>query len=167
MKPQDLLVVLKLWVGRESRWTYPALAASLGMSQSEVHAAVRRAALSRLLPAPEIGRPIAANLKEFLLKGLKYAFPAERGGLTRGFPTSIGAPPLSNTMAEGGEPPPVWPDPKGTHRGFAFEPLYPSVPFAASKDESLYTLLALVDALRDGGARGSQAAMIHLQAMIR
>jgi hypothetical protein len=158
LKPQDLLVVLKLWVGRDRAWTYPALASELGMSQSEVHGAVRRAAQSRLLPEPAIGRPIAANLREFLLKGVKYAFPAERGGLTRGIPTSVGAPPLLGLLADSGEPPPVWPDPKGNQRGLAFEPLYPSAPAAAARDPELYELLALVDALRDGGARATKQA---------
>jgi len=167
LKPQDLLVVLKLWVGRDQVWTYPTLAASLGMSQSEVHGAVQRAALSRLLPEAAICRPIAANLREFLLKGVIYAFPAERGGMTRGIPTSVGAPPLLEIVADNGEPPPVWPDAKGTQRGLAFEPLYPSVPVAAANDPKLYDLLVIVDALRDSGVRVNKGAEVLLMSRVR
>lgn len=42
LKPQDAVVLLKLVVAGEG-WTYPSLAESLGMSASEVHAAVGRA----------------------------------------------------------------------------------------------------------------------------
>ena len=46
LKPQDLLVLLKLIVAPSpaAPWTYASLAASLHMSSSEVHAALGRAA---------------------------------------------------------------------------------------------------------------------------
>ena len=48
---------------------------------------------------------------------------------------------------------PVWPDPNGTKKGLAVQPLYGSAPIAAKNDPALYELLALVDALRLGRAR--------------
>ena len=53
---------------------------------------------------------------------------------------------------------PVWPSADGTVRGLAFSPLYRSAPQAAGRDEILYELLALVDALRAGRARERELA---------
>jgi hypothetical protein len=129
------------------------------MSPSEVHAAVKRAQASRLLHGSELGeRPNYTAIEEFLIHGLKYAFPAERGELTRGVPTSYAAEPLRQVIALSDEPPPVWPHPTGPQRGIAFEPLYKQAPKAALRDPVLYELLALADALRDGRARERKLA---------
>jgi hypothetical protein len=42
--------------------------------------------------------------------------------------------------------------------GIALEPLYKTVPEASLRDPSLYELLALVDAIRDGRARERKIA---------
>lgn len=97
--------------------------------------------------------PNRAALLEFLTHGIKYAFPAKRGNLTRGMPTAHGAPPLAALIDSGGEPLPVWPDPEGEVRGESFEPLYRSAPKAARRDPQLYEILCLVDAIRGGRAR--------------
>src|ERR1700674_5549243 len=47
----------------------------------------------------------------------------------------------------------VWPLPQGKVRGYRFQPFHKSVPVAASRDEKLYELLALVDSLPDGRVR--------------
>ncbi len=121
-----------------------------------------------MLQGPGLGdRPNISALEEFLVHGVKYAFPAERGELTRGVPTSYAAPPLKNHISPGSDPPPVWPDPEGAVRGVAFEPLYPTVPVAAKRDASLYELLALVDAIRDGRARERTIAEKELVKRLR
>ena len=51
-------------------------------------------------------------------------------------------------------------------RGYAFSPLYPSVPAAALQDSRLYELLALVDAIRDGRARERNLAAKELEARL-
>ena len=43
LKPQDLLVLLKVAASPHRRWTYAALAVDLAMSTSQVHASVKRA----------------------------------------------------------------------------------------------------------------------------
>src|SRR5207249_10198579 len=127
------------------------IAVVLKMSQSEVHSAVRRCRMAHLLCPYELGdRPNIPALEEFLLHGVKYAFPAVRGEPTRGVLTGYAAPPLNQFISPGDELPPVWPYPEGASKGVAFEPLYKTVPFAALHDEFLYECLALVDALRDG-----------------
>lgn len=158
LKPQDVAVVLQL-CRHTPRPPYSQIALALSMSPSEVHAAVKRAHASGLLHGSDLGeRPNHSAVEEFLIHGLKYAFPAERGAPTRGVPTSYAAEPLRQIIARGDEPPPVWPYPRGSHRGISFEPLYKQAPKAALRDAGLYELLALVDALRGGRARERKLA---------
>ena len=164
LKPQDTLVLLKLAVV-EGAWTYPSLAESLGMSSSEVHAAVSRAKASGLYDAPKRA-PIRKALLELLVHGVQYVYPAERGAMTRGMPTAHAAPPLREKIQAGRDPPPVWPDPEGTVRGEGFEPLYRSAPAASRRDPKLYELLALVDAVRGGRARERTLAVRELEARL-
>ncbi|HEY2511914.1 MAG TPA: winged helix-turn-helix domain-containing protein [Polyangiaceae bacterium] len=161
LKPQDVVVLLRL-LSSEGDRTYPRLALALGMSSSEVHASVRRAAKAGLVRLDD-REPNRQALLEFLVHGVKYAFPAERGGITRGMRTAHAAAPLAKKFAAGNEPPPVWPDPEGDVRGEALEPLYRSVPGAARADAELYEWLALVDAIRVGRARERELATKELQ----
>ena len=124
-------MVLKLAIQGEITWTYSALAHDLGMSPSEVHAAARRATHAGLLD-PDGRRVNRKALLEFLIHGLRYVFAPERGGLTRGFVTAYAAPPLASRIAQGNDPPPVWPDPDGPVRGETFRPLYRSATSATS-----------------------------------
>lgn len=155
LKPQDVVVLLKLVALGDQGWTFQRLAVELSISQSEVHAAVRRAVAARLMTEASSaeGRPARAALLEFLVHGVRYAFPPERGELTRGVPTGYAAPPLDKVIAGSSDPPPVWPYAEGKVRGYAFAPLYRTVPEAALRDPAFYELLALVDAIRDGRAR--------------
>ena len=159
LKPQDLLVLLKLVALGKKHWSFNSLALELGMSPSEVHAAVKRTVTARL--AVKDGdniRPNIRNLEEFLFHGAQYAFVPDRGGLDRGMPTAHATVPLSEYFVEDKEPPPVWPDAEGMVRGESFSPLYRSVPVAAKNDAELYQLLALVDAIRGGRARERDVA---------
>jgi hypothetical protein len=159
LKPQDLLVVLKLWVSRGQGWTYPVLADALKMSASEVHGAVKRAYAAGLLVEPKAdARPNSGALLEFLVHGVRYVFAPDRGERTRGLPTGYAAPPLAEAFLPSEEPVPVWPHPQGTVRGESFSPLYRSAPEAALADKALYELLALVDAMRGGRARDRNLA---------
>jgi hypothetical protein len=166
LKPQDVLVVLKLAVQAEAPWSYPKLATELAMSASEVHSSVGRATRSGFLHDNERHTVNRKALLEFLVHGIKYAFPAERGGLTRGLPTAHAAPPLRSHFGASEEPPPVWPDPEGTVRGEELEPLYRSAPRAARADKKLYELLALVDAVRGGRARERELAVKELRSRL-
>ena len=49
LKPQDLLVALKLVAWGDQRWTYARLAQELGLSASEAHACVKRGVQAGLL----------------------------------------------------------------------------------------------------------------------
>jgi len=154
LKPQDVVVALKLFGYPSGRPPISIVASDLGLSPSEVHGAIKRLRGSRLLHGPALKeKPNIFSLEEFLVHGLKYAFPAEHGEVTRGIPTSYAAEPLKSEIAIYNDLPPVWPWHEGDTRGVGLEPLYKSVPRAALRDPALYQLLALVDAIRDGRAR--------------
>lgn len=168
LKPQDVVVLLKLVVLDDAPWTFHALAGELFISPSEVHAGVRRATTARLISPGESGRPqpVRAALLEFLVHGVRYAYPAERGGLARGVPTGHAAPPLNSAIVAGDEPPPVWPFAEGMVRGYSLAPLYRTVPEAALRDPALHEYLALVDGIRDGRARERRLAAEMLEARL-
>ena len=156
LKPQDLVVLLKLAAIGGNHRTFSELASDLVMSASEVHSSVGRAMTARLVHIATDKLDVTKTaLREFLIHGAKYAFPATFGAATRGLPTSHAAPPLEHVIVQSDELPPVWPDPAGTRRGMA---LYPTVPQAARSDPTLYENLALFDAVRSGAARERQIA---------
>ena len=159
LKPQDVVVLLKLLILGGKVLPFGALAEQLAMSASEVHASAGRAVAARLVHTADDHLHVTkAALKDFLLHGARYAFPATLGAATRGVPTAYAAPPLVTLVSQPQELPPVWPDPSGERRGMAFYPLYPTVPRAARVDRVLYECLALFDALRGGAARERQMA---------
>lgn len=162
LKPQDLLVALKLAVNPGRDFLLVNLVTELGMPLSVVHGCVRRAEFARLVSRSSGSiRAIRPAVKEFVIHGAKYAYPAQMGTQTRGVPTAIGAPVLAGHF-EKIEVPPVWPSPEGTHWGLALPPLYPAVLKASAVDEALYEALALLDALRIGAAREREIAMREL-----
>jgi len=167
LKPQDVVVLIKLLQYGDKRPPYAQIADELYLSASEVHAAVQRARQARLLiPGDPVEVPNKAAVEEFLLHGVKYAFPPERGQLTRGVPTGYAAEPLKSRISGGNEPPPVWPSTDGKTRGYSFSPLYKTVPRAALRDRYLYEVLALIDAIRDGRSRERQIAEQELKARL-
>ncbi len=167
LKPQDIVILLKLVALGSAHWSYSELASQLGMSASEVHAAIKRCLSAQLaIKQDQIIRPNHRNLLEFLVHGLRYVFPPERGELTRGMATAYAAKPLIHYFAGSTEPPPIWPDAEGDTRGITLKPLYKSVPFAAKNDRQLYELLALADAIRVGRARERQLAIRELTARL-
>jgi hypothetical protein len=164
LRPQDLVVLLRLALEHGPAPTYAALAPELGMTASEIHGAVDRAVMSQLAFKDTAGKAtvILAALKLFVRHGARYCFPAMRGSLTRGLPTGYAAPPLKGLVSPGTDPVPVWPHKNGTVRGIAFQPLYPSVPEAAQRNAALYELLALFDAVRGGSVREHTLAIDFL-----
>jgi hypothetical protein len=168
LKPQDIFITLKLVALGKKRWTYVQLANELHMSASEINAGVKRSMRARLLSQPvrrgENPAPIIMALEEFLTHGIKYAFPPDRGEITYGVPTGHAGPHSMGETWQAEEIPPVWPHPRGTVKGYAYSPLYSSVPEAAMDDALLHEMLALVDVLRDERSRDrNQAAKVLSQ----
>ncbi|MGA8501890.1 MAG: hypothetical protein WB683_10100 [Candidatus Sulfotelmatobacter sp.] len=179
LRPQDVIVILKLVANNnQANWTYSELSKALSMSTSQVFRSVARAEAAHLLTVPPLpigkvegislfARPNLGNLTEFLVHGVKYCFPVERGAITRGVPTAHAASPLNQHIVQSSELPPVWPFADGRVRGNALLPLYKNAPEAALRDPRLYELLALVDAIRDGRAREREIAVQELSRRIK
>ena len=124
------------------------------MSASEINSGIKRALAAGLLRIKnKKAIPVKVVVEEFLVHGVKYIFPIERGEPTRGLPTGYAAEVFENQFAISDELPPVWPDADDKVKGYAVKPLYKSVPFAVKLDRKLYNLMAIIDVLRGGRAR--------------
>jgi len=165
LRPQDLLVLLKMACHAKHAYTYPELSLELGISVSEAHGAKKRLTAAQLLVlGGESGSVVNRTAaREFVIRGARYAFPGTLGTLTRGMPTAHSAPPLVEMLAAHQEDAIVWPTPDGKMRGLSLTPLYPSVPAAAGRDSELYECLALFDALRAGTTRERELATTLLE----
>jgi len=168
LKPQDVVVLLKLVVIGKESWSVSSLSVDLFMSPSEVHAGIRRAKAANLA-VKIINRvtPAIRSLEEFVIHGMRYVYVPDRGEITRGMPTLHAGPPLSQMLVPSNDPPPVWPDPGGEVRGQSFSPLYKSVPKAARQDHQLYELLVLADAIRGGRTREREIAIKEISRRFR
>jgi hypothetical protein len=154
---QDVIVLLKL-AGEDQEWTVRSLEAELGIPRSGVHRSLQRLSAAGLYDLTR-RRTNVSQAEEFLVHAVKYLFPPEMKGETRGVPTAWAAPPLADELASPSDLPPVWPDPQGRQRGIAVSPLHPAVPELARRDPELAERLALIDAIRMGDARVRRLAI--------
>ena len=100
LKPQDVVVLLKLCLGSARAAPLAKTGAELGISASEVHAAINRSSAAALLDLDQ-RRPRVLPLIEFLEHGIRYVFVSRTGGITRGIPTAHSAPPLVAMLMQG------------------------------------------------------------------
>ena len=163
MKPQDILVLLKIVALDSKEWQQLSLAQELNMSQSEISQALQRAKYAQLVDfsGKKVNR---IAFYEFLIHGLPFVFPQRLGAIVRGIATAHAAAPL-NLMINTTEVY-VWPYAKGNTRGQAVLPLYSSAIEASLKDTALYELLAMVDVLRVGSTREKEIAKLELKKRI-
>ncbi len=165
LKPQDVLLVLKLLARGCMNCTFAELGKELGISASEANQAFHRARRAGLI-SPLADLPVKSAIAELLIHGLKYVWPVRPGGRTRGIPTGFAAAPLKASFGSSlnNADVPVWPDPVGEYAGLEIRPLCRSAPGAAKRDPVLYEWLVLADALRGAGrARERELA----EAMVR
>jgi hypothetical protein len=75
LRPQDLVVLLRLALEHGPAPTYATLAAELGMTASEVHGAVERAVAAQLAHKDTSGKAtvILAALRPFVQHGARYS----------------------------------------------------------------------------------------------
>jgi hypothetical protein len=140
----------------EEDWTVRGLENSTGISKSQVSGALRRCVSVGLAHPDRRNRRLRTNtraLRGLIVHGIKYVFPAQRGPLVRGIPTTYAAPVLAGKLLSAGQHPDVWEDGQGTVLGQRVEPLHPAAPHAVRRDPTLYAMLALVDAIRLGRER--------------
>jgi len=160
MRPQDIVILLKIISGKNDGWRNIDIANSLMISPSEVTEALNRCKIAGLIDSKK--RIINANsLKEFLIYGLKYVFPVEPGGLVRGIATAHSAYPINQQISSNETY--VWPYAKGDQRGQAIEPLYKTIPVIVQQDNLLYELLVIIDTFRVGRVRETKIAIDELE----
>jgi len=154
MQGQDIAILLKLSLSNGKSVLAKDLARDLYLSPSEISKSLQRSRDAGLLYLSGAEKRVnRAALLELLVHGLRYVFPPQRGGLTRGIPTGASVAPLSASFSPETEPPSVWPYVEGQTRGLSFSPLYKGAPQASLVDAELYKLLALCDAIRGGRTR--------------
>lgn len=163
LKPQDIIILLKILAKKENPWFHHTLADELGISQSEVSQSLERSSYAGLIDNNK-KRVNRLALKELLFGGLSYIFPQQPGAMVRGMATAHSALPLKDLIQSNENY--VWPHAKGNIKGYAINPLYPSVVEASMKDSQLYEMLALVDSLRIGRAREKELAKKELEKII-
>jgi len=163
MRPQDIVILLKILTVAEPHWQYRDLAASLYLSISEVSESLHRSHTAGLID--ESKRKIhRQSLMDFIRYGLPYVFPQVPGTMVTGIPTAHSYPFYSKLFKS--ELNYVWPDTEGNMRGLVIQPLYPSVVKAVKQDELLYKLLASIDIIRVGRTRELKVAIEELQKII-
>ena len=156
MRPQDIVVLLKIAAKKDTSWMMKDLSIELGISASEISESLNRSAIAGLI-AQDKKRLMKLAIIDFLEHGLRYVYPQKPGAKVRGMPTAHSAPPLDQEILS--NEPYVWPYGEGTVRGESIEPLHPKVPEACLKDPLLYEFMALCDALRVGRAREKKLAI--------
>ena len=160
MRPQDVVILLKMIALHNKKWTFAEIANELQISEAEVSYAMERNKAAGLVSADKT-RVNKLALREFLTSGIKYVFPPQLGHSMRGVATAHSAPPVKAHIADGGEHY-VWAYYKGTKRGNTIVPLYPSVPKIVDSQPELYEFLAIVDTLRVGKKREVDIAISEL-----
>lgn len=163
MRPQDIVILLKLVSLRNKPWQYRDLSADLFIPLSEISASLKRSEKAGLYHA-EIRNVHRLALMEFIQYGLKYVFPTSPSAIVTGIGTAHSHPYYKRFFQ--GEMQYTWPDDDGDIRGLMIEPLHPNVAKAARKDELLYKLLASIDILRVGKVRELKMAMDELKKAI-
>jgi DNA-binding Lrp family transcriptional regulator len=81
-KSLDVVVFLKLLLLDGAKKSYAELSRELGISASEIHAAVRRGINAGLIDE-KTRSPRRKPLEEHLIHVVRYAFPAQRGAVVR------------------------------------------------------------------------------------
>lgn len=161
MRPQDIVVLLKILSMKNDDWRNIDIANALQISPSEVSEALNRSKIARLIDSKK--RSVHVNaFKEFLIYGLKYVFPTEPGAMVKGIPTAHSASPIKNHISSGADVY-VWPYAKGNVRGQAIEPLYKTIAASVQDDKLFYELLVIIDTIRVGRVREINFAIKELE----
>ena len=174
LKPQDLVVALKIFTLRNVKWNQRHLAQSLSMSLSEINGAIKRSIRAGLMirgdrrnDAPQ---SVPYALQEFITHGVRYVFFVEKGVKARGVPSGLIGAKLGQSFANEEESDVlVWPFSQGKVRGVGIKPLYNSIPKVIEKEENrhLYTLLSLVDVIREGRSREREIATEEISKILK
>lgn len=157
MRPQDIVILLKIISKGNQPWQNKDLASELLISPAEVSDSLNRSGMAGLIEHEKKRKVYRQNLIEFIEHGLHYVFPAVPGTMVNGMSTSHSHPYMRSQFQS--ELHYVWPDAKGEVRGLSIEPLYKSQVKAARVDGKLYLMLAMIDVIRVGRVREMKFAI--------
>ncbi len=160
LKPQDIIIIMKIISKGKNPWKIADLAYELGLSSGELSNGLERLKTSELIDSTK-KIPMRSNLKDFLFFGLKYAFPARIGKYERGVLTAHSYGVMRKKIVS--ETKYVWPHFEGTHKGISVSPLFKNAAEASLSDEKLHQYLALIDCIRVGKVREKKIAMEILE----
>ena len=101
IKGQDIVVLAALMDKEAQKLSYAWLADTVCLSVAETHAAVKRLQEATLLNGER--SPVRRNVSEFLVHGIRYAFPMRASGrIAKGMPTAYVAPVAADEFATSG-----------------------------------------------------------------
>lgn len=160
MRPQDVVILLKLIIDGEESSRIKDLSAKLFISASEISESLNRSTICGLL-LPDSRVVNKDPFLKFLEHGLQYVFPAQLGPVMQGIFTAHSESSLYLSFST--EEKLVWADEMGKERGSTILPLYPTVIKAVKKDRILYKLLALCDIIRIGSSSDKNKAIWHIR----
>lgn len=160
MRPQDIVILLKLIIDGGQDIRIKDLSSKLFISASEVCESLNRSTIAGLLDPVNKEVDKEAFLK-FLEFGLPYVFPAQLGPVRQGLYTAHSESSLYLSFSS--EDKLVWADEQGKERGQCIIPLYPTVVKAVKKDIILYKTLALCDIIRIGDRADKNKAVWYLR----
>lgn len=163
IRPQDIVILLKILILRAEQWYIQDLVHSLKISLSEVSESLERSRFSGLLDQSK-KRVNKQGLNDLLIYGIQYIFPVNPGALVKGLPTAHSFAEFREEFSSSVQF--VWKDDEGTIIGQEIEPLYKNQIFAIKQDQVLYKTLALVDLLRVGKKRERNFAVEKLTSFI-
>jgi DNA-binding MarR family transcriptional regulator len=163
MRPQDIVILLKIISKGNLSWQNKDLANELFISQSEISDSLNRSLVANLVNS-EKKKVHRKSLLEFIEHGLHYVFPVIAGGMVNGIYTAHSHSFMKEHFKSDTEY--VWPNERGEVRGFAIEPLYKDVVNAVNQDEKLYKALALIDVIRVGRVREFNIAILELRNIV-
>ena len=161
LKPQDVVILLKIVALGNKEWMNNQLAKELGISPGEISCSLERCRIAKLIDNTK-KRVNTLSLQDFMIHGIKYVYPPLPGAIVRGVPTAFSAEPIKRMVSQGQDAY-VWPSKDGDYRGQAITPLYRTVPEACLKDSALYELLVIADTLRLGRVRELEIAIEELK----
>jgi hypothetical protein len=163
MRPQDVVVILKIILIKENKWQMKDLSNELNISMSEVSESINRSVIAGLI-AKDKKTVLKQSFLEFLKYGLRYVFPVKPGGMVIGIPTAHSNEILKKEIIS--KETFVIPYFEGSTKGFEIEPLYARLPLACAKDPELCLVIGLLDCLRIGKNREVQLAQRELEKII-
>lgn len=155
LKPIDITVlayVVSADVG--SDWTQSELAQDLGVSQSNIHRALKQLEVSELLVRRE---PRRSAFRDLIVYAVRHVYPASMGAPARGVPTAHSAPALAERFRS--DLVLVWPHDGAAAYGTSLEPMHDCVPAVALRVPAFHNMMALIDVMRVGRARERDAAL--------